>query len=410
MKKTLVAAGLLLAQCCMILSGAAGAVDFDQTQTRRILSHGPWPPVDVQAAEADRSNRFSGHADAILLGAMLFGEPRLSANGAISCQTCHQPQHGWSEAKARSEGLQLQDRNAPGLLNVRLQRWFGWDGANDSLWAAGLRPILAPTEMGGSAAATAGLLREDAALVCLARRINPSYAAGDDEAVLVLAAKALAAFQETLNSPRTPFDDFRDALARGDRAGMARYPAAAQRGLALFTGRGQCGMCHTGANFSNGEFHDTGLIFFLNDPGRPPGTPRRVDPGRHGGIAQLKANPFNLLGRYNDEPSGRASIPARHVVQQHRNWGEFKVPSLRNLRATAPYMHDGSKPTLRDVILHYSELDEDRLHSDGEAILKPLKLDEGEIADLQAFLESLSVPDDTAARYESLRREAATCR
>jgi cytochrome c peroxidase len=385
---------------------AAQAADFDERQTRRILGHGPWPPTE----SADRTNRASGHPDAIRLGAMLFGEPRLSGNRAISCQSCHRPEHGWSEPKARSEGLQLQDRNAPGLLNVRLQRWFGWDGANDSLWAAGIRPILKDSEMGGSAAATATLLREDAPLACLARRIEPSYAGMDDEAVLVLAAKALAAFQETLNSPRTPFDDFRDALAANDRAAMARYPEAAQRGLALFTGRGQCGMCHTGANFSNGEFHDTGLVFFLNDPDRKPGTPRRVDPGRHGGIAQLQANPFNLLGRHNDDPAGAASIPVRHVAQQHRNWGEFKVPSLRGLTATAPYMHDGSKASLRDVILHYSELDEDRLHSDGEAILRPLHLNEGEIADLQAFLESLSVPDDTAAQYARLRREAASCR
>jgi cytochrome c peroxidase len=385
---------------------AAQAADFDERQTRRILGHGPWPPTE----SADRTNRASGHPDAIRLGAMLFGEPRLSGNRAISCQSCHRPEHGWSEPKARSEGLQLQDRNAPGLLNVRLQRWFGWDGANDSLWAAGIRPILKDSEMGGSAAATATLLREDAPLACLARRIEPSYAGMDDEAALVLAAKALAAFQETLNSPRTPFDDFRDALAANDRAAMARYPEAAQRGLALFTGRGQCGMCHTGANFSNGEFHDTGLVFFLNDPDRKPGTPRRVDPGRHGGIAQLQANPFNLLGRYNDDPAGAASIPVRHVAQQHRNWGEFKVPSLRGLTATAPYMHDGSKASLRDVILHYSELDEDRLHSDGEAILRPLHLNEGEIADLQAFLESLSVPDDTAAQYARLRREAASCR
>jgi len=399
--KALVAVCLLLA-----FAGTAQAADFDATQTRRILGHGPWPP----AMDADRTNRFSGNADAIRLGAMLFGEPRLSGNGALSCQTCHRPEHGWSEPKARSEGLRLQDRNAPGLLNVRLQRWFGWDGANDSLWAAGVRPILKDSEMGGSAAATAALLRTDAPLACLARRVEPTYAAMDDDAVLVLAGKALAAFQETLVTPRTPFDEFRDALAANDSARMARYPQSARRGLALFTGRGQCGMCHMGVNFSNGEFHDTGLVFFLNDPDRKPGQPRRVDPGRYGGIAQLKANPFSLLGRYNDDPGGMASVPVRHVEQQHRNWGEFKVPGLRGLPATAPYMHDGSKPTLRDVILHYSDLDEDRLHSDGEAILKPLKLSEAEIADLQAFLESLHAPDDTAARYESLRREAAQCR
>jgi cytochrome c peroxidase len=398
---------LPVAALLVLIAGAAQldaalAADFDAGQTRRILGHGPWPPP----AAADRTNRLSGNADAVRLGAMLFGEVRLSGSGAISCQSCHRPEHGWSEAKARSEGLQRQDRNAPGLLNVRLQRWFGWDGAGDSLWAAGLRPILAETEMGGSAAGTAGLLRRDAPFACLVRRVAPDHAAMDDEALLVLAAKALAAFQETLESPRTPFDDFRDALAANDRAGMARYPEAAQRGLAIFTGRGQCGTCHSGPNFSNGEFHDTGLPFFLTDPD---GT-RRVDPGRHGGIGRLQTSRFNLLGRYNDYPGGAASIPVRHVVQQHRNWGEFKVPGLRNLTATAPYMHDGSKPTLRSVIEHYSDLDEERLHSDGEAILKPLHLTEAEIADLQAFLESLSTGNGSAARYDGLRREAAACR
>lgn len=395
-------AGCLL----LILCGTAQASEapvFDADQTDRILSHGPWPP----AVAPDRSNRLSGRPEAIRLGAVLFGETRLSVNGAISCQSCHQPQHGWSEAKARSEGLHRLDRNTPGLLNAWLQRWFGWDGANDSLWAAAIRPILAETEMGGSVAATARLLREDRPLACLARQADPAAMMLDDEGLLVLAAKALAAFQETLISPRTPFDDYRDALADNNRAAMARYPATAQRGLALFIGRGQCATCHTGANFSNGEFHDTGLPFFVRDPGQP----RRVDPGRHGGITQVLASPFNLLGRHNDDPAGSAAIPVRHVAQLHRNWGEFKVPSLRSLMATAPYMHDGSKATLRDVIGHYSDLDEDRLHADGEAILKPLRLSDAETGDLLAFLESLSVPDDTAQRYETLRREAASaCR
>lgn len=195
--KALVVAGLLL------LSGAAAitdvwAVDFDATQVRRIIGHGPWPPAET----TDRTNRYSGNTDAIRLGAMLFGEPRLSGNAAINCQTCHRPEHGWSEPKARSEGLQRQDRNAPGLLNARLQRWFGWDGANDSLWAAGIRPIVNATEMGGSAAATAKLLREDAPLACLARRIEPAYATMDDEAVLVLAGKALAALKRSTRRAR----------------------------------------------------------------------------------------------------------------------------------------------------------------------------------------------------------------
>ena len=83
-------------------------------------------------------------------------------------------------------------------------------------------------------------------------------------------------------------------------------------------------------------------------------------------------------------------MSTRHVEAQHRNFGEFKVPSLRNVARTAPYMHNGSLATLADVVRHYSEVDEDRLHADGERILKPLHLTDAERADLIAFLESLS--------------------
>jgi cytochrome c peroxidase len=80
----------------------------------------------------------------------------------------------------------------------------------------------------------------------------------------------------------------------------------------------------------------------------------------------------------------------RHVAPEHRNWGEFKVPSLRNLGLTAPYFHDGGAATLRDVLRHYSELNEERLHADGEKLLVPLKLTEAETDDLLAFLDTLN--------------------
>lgn len=401
MKFLLLAAGLLLILAPILLTeGRDKDVPlFDAAQTRRILSHGPWPPP----ARNDATNRFSGNDAAIRFGAVLFAEPRLSSRGDVSCQSCHDPQKGWGDARALSEGLQVLERNAPGLLNARFQRWHGWDGASDSLWAAAIRPILAEDEMGGSAAATARLLREDAPLACMARTMDGAAATLGDEALLVLAGKALAAFQETLISPRAPFDDFRDALAANDKAGIERYPAAAQRGLALFTGRGQCATCHVGPAFTNGEFHDTGLPFFsgTDSEGR-----RRVDPGRHRGIARLKDNRFNLLGSYNDDPDGPATVPVRHVTQFHRNWGEFKAPGLRQLRDTAPYMHNGSLAGLPDVVKHYSELDEDRLHADGEAILKPLRLTRRESEDMLAFLLSLSAKDETAARYRALQVEA----
>jgi cytochrome c peroxidase len=203
----------------------------------------------------------------------------------------------------------------------------------------------------------------------------------DDERVLVEVAKALAAFQETLTSGRTPFDEFRDALSKGDAAGIAQYPDAAKRGLAIFIGKGSCNVCHAGPAFSNGEFHDTGIPFFIEKG--------RVDPGRHEGIRRLLASRFNLLGPYNDDAARATATGTRHVALEHRNFGEFKTPTLRNLALTAPYMHNGLLPTLRDVVNHYSSISPDRLHSDGEAILKPLRLSEQESRDLVAFLESL---------------------
>jgi cytochrome c peroxidase len=115
-----------------------------------------------------------------------------------------------------------------------------------------------------------------------------------------------------------------------------------------------------------------------------------VDPGRHGGIQALQRSRYNLLGPFNDDAARSTATSTRHVLLEHRHYGEFKVPGLRNLARTAPYMHDGSLKTLREVLRHYSELDENRLHTDGEAILVPLRLSEQETEDLLAFLDSLN--------------------
>src|SRR5262249_22598632 len=118
--------------------------------------------------------------------------------------------------------------------------------------------------------------------------------------------------------------------------------------------------------------------------------PGRVDPGRHGGIKRVQADPFNLAGEYSDDASGASATKTRHVEMQHANFGQFKVPSLRNVALTAPYMHDGRLATLRDVVRHYSELDMERIHAHGEQLLRPLQLSPRESEDLVAFLESLS--------------------
>jgi cytochrome c peroxidase len=249
------------------------------------------------------------------------------------------------------------------------------------LWSQGMRPILDPREMGSSAAQVAKLVRGDRDLSCRYTKVFGALPA-EDEKLLVDVAKALAAFQETLASGRTAFDEFRDALVKGDEARIAKYPDSAKRGLRIFVGKGSCNTCHAGPAFTNGEFHDTGIPFFIE--------PGRVDPGRHEGIKKLLSSKFNLLGPYNDDPKRATATGTRHVFLEHRNFGEFRTPSLRNLAQTAPYMHNGSLATLRDVVQHYSNISPDRLHSDGEQILKPLRLTEQEAHDLVAFLESMS--------------------
>jgi len=371
---------LVVAVSAIAAHAGDGALSFTEAERVAILAHGPWPPP----MPPDPSNRVSGQAEAIALGRRLFFDRRLSNDGRRSCATCHDPGKAFADGRPRSVGIQTVDRNAIALANLRLNRWFGWDGAGDSLWAQSIRPILDSKELGLAPEQVRERVTGDPELAAAyAETLGTSPASDAAEPVLVNVAKALAAFQETIVTPRTPFDAFRDALARGDAHRMRRYPLAAQRGLRLFVGTGRCSVCHFGPAFTNGEFDDVGVPHFAEKG--------RVDTGRFGGIAALKASPFTLTGRYNDDAQAASGVATRHVEPLHRNWGEFRVPSLRNVARTAPYMHNGSLATLADVVRHYSEVDEDRLHGiPGQRLLRPLHLSPQEQADLVAFLETLS--------------------
>jgi cytochrome c peroxidase len=373
---------------------ANGPLGFTDAEVKALLRHGPWPGPPAR----DPSNAVSGRPAAVALGHRLFFDPRLSATGTVACATCHVPSRGFTDGRPRAIGLAGGDRNTPTLLDVTRHRWFSWDGRADSLWSQSLKAVLDPREMGASAEHVAALVRDDPALACLfARVFGPSPPLAGERA-LVAAGKAIAAFVETVTSGPTPFDAFRDALARGDLAGAARYPAAARRGARIFVAS-QCGMCHVGPAFTNGEFHDVGVPYALG--------PGRVDAGRFEGIRRLRADPFNLLGPWNDDRTGTAAVKTRHVEASHAAFGQFKTPTLRNLGHTAPYMHDGRYATLREAVVHYSELDMERIHTHGEQLLRPLELAPAEIDDLVAFLESLT--DPLAVRRSALPGRVASC-
>lgn len=370
-----------------------------------ILSHGPWPAK----LRPDSSNRVSAQPAAAAFGEQLFFDPRLSVTGNISCATCHAPASGWAESRAQAAGIGQTRRNALSVVNSGFARWFGWSGATDSLWAASLRALLDPLEMGNAERHVIALLRSDARLACGYRATFGATPEGDDDSAFVNLGKALAAFQETLVSGRTPFDDFRDALARNDPVEAAQYPVAARRGLRFFIGKGQCNVCHIGPRFTNDEFDKVGI---------PVRAPDGVyDWGRYDGIKAMLASRFNRRTRHNDDAAKANAVSTSHVVLNVEAYGAFKVPGLRNVARTAPYMHDGSLATLRDVVRHYSEIDEIKLHiaashphpEMGEelpprptgSVLRTLSLSEREIADLVAFLESLS-------ERQPLRQSGAT--
>lgn len=366
----------------------AGVLDFSAAERALIASLGPWPPQRRGGEGGDASNRVEASPAAVSYGRRLFADKGLSADGRLACAGCHDPRRAFQDGLAVAVGRSKGARNTPTLLDVGDRRWFGWDGARDSLWAASLSPLVDPREMASNYAALAAGVRSQPARRAAHEAVFGAPLPEADEAVAVQLAKALAAYQASLRSPRTAFDEFRDALVRGDSRAAARYPLAAQRGLRLFIGQARCVVCHAGPSFTNDEFADIGVPFFTAGGG--------VDAGRHGGLARLLASPMNRLGAFNDaaaaSPPGAdpRALLTRHLVIEPRHFGEFRVPGLRQLTRTAPYMHNGSVATLQAVVRHYDLLDEERLHADGERILRRLNLSAAQASDLVTFLQTLS--------------------
>ena len=149
--------------------------------------------------------------------------------------------------------------------------------------------------------------------------------------------------------------------------------------MVLFADHGQCHFCHSGALFSNREFHNIGLAS------------KTLDYGRFQGITELLQSEFSGASSWSDDPEyGAARILP--LVQSDEQLGQFRTPSLRNVSLTAPYMHDGSQATLADVIRHYNEMAEAPPFGHREEILDPLYLSEQDQADLLAFLLTLEAP------------------
>ena len=399
-------------------TGAAGAqspagdLGFTEDELRRIATHALLgdPP-------GDETNAAFANPLAARLGQRLFFDARISGEGERSCASCHVPERGFSDGLAVGKGLAELTRNTPSLWNVAYGRWYFWDGRADSLWAQALQPTESEEELGGNRAAIAHLIHGDPVLraeyeavfgplpeLADAARFpadarpvsgDPEHPlerawqamAASDRAALdrVFAnyGKALAAYERQLQSRRSAFDVFAEGLVDGDAEKLAALGPAERRGLALFVGKGRCRMCHAGPNFSDGEFHGTGVA--------PLGGGDLFDAGRYAGVRLVQSDPFNACGPESDDCEGPRATQVRTLAQGPETWGEFKTPTLRNVALSAPYMHQGQFATLADVVRFYSTLEGSAPPGHHqEQVLQPLGLSAEEQADLVAFLEALT--------------------
>lgn len=368
---------LIFALASLTLTARAQAVPapvLSDAEVQVVLGQGPWPPP----VRRDPGNHVSGQAQAIELGRRLFRDPRMSPVGYIACVTCHQPDRAFTDHKARAHGLADLPRNTPTLVNLSQQRWYGWGGTSDSLWMASIRPMLDAREFDSSPAMVARLFERDPELAACYRKVFGVSPRDKPRRTVVNVGKALAAWQETLVTGRTPFDEFRDALERRNPAYAASpYPPAALRGLKLFVGAARCVACHSGPNFSDGEFHAVPGPERAAPPSALAASPSDGDTGRLEGARSLKASSMNLLGPYNDDPGRGNALATRRLVVKESMRGLYRTPGLRNVAVTAPYLHDGRVDGLRDAVLHPTL-------PAGPALLAR------EVDDLVAFLGSLT--------------------
>jgi cytochrome c peroxidase len=300
------------------------------------------------------------------LGRRLFFDTRLSSTGNYACASCHRPALAFTDGRARAQGAtgEAVRRGAMTLTNVAYNIAFTWgSGSVRSLEAQMRQPLFSahPVEMG---------LQRDGASVTRVLSADDGYRAqfqsafpGEPHPVSMdHIIKAIACFERTLISGRAPFDRY---TFDDDRTAMSE---SAVRGMALFySSRAGCSACHSGINFSGP----------MKYAGHTNETPLFANTGL-----------YNLDRRGAYPHSDQGLIETTHRAQ---DMGKFRVPTLRNVALTGPYMHDGSLPTLNAVLDHYVRGGRKNPHQD--ARIRPLSLSESERSELLAFLDSLTDRD-----------------
>ncbi len=361
--------------------------------------------LDHLSTPVDASNKYYADPQAQRLGRALFHDTRLSANGTISCASCHQPTKGYADGRMLSVGSAPTKRHAPTLLGVAHGRWFYWDGRRDSLWSQALTPIetrgemdntrtdavrfvLANSDYATQYAAITGerpLFEDDARFpqgagpysTQAGRNLWHRMDAADQALInrtFANIGKIIASFEATLQFLPSRFDAWvagNDTLRTVETAGLRLF---------LDINKTQCLRCHNGPLFTNNGFHN--IATATNAAGAH-------DFGRMLGLQAAMVDPFNCTGEYSDATSDQCTT-LRFARRQDLNEfldGAFKVPSLRGLTDSAPYFHDGRISTLSQAVDHY-RLTQDKVGPQGE--VPGIEISDTERDQLVAFLLTLS--------------------
>jgi cytochrome c peroxidase len=286
----------------------------------------PFPPDDPYSEAKEK------------LGRMLFFDPILSGTRTVSCASCHNPGLSWSDGRKLAAGVGQMELHTPTLIDVAWVPILGWDGKYRSLESVAFGPLLAPLNMNNTEPEIISRLAGIPGYVQAFARAFPEVEK-EPQITRPRIEQAIATFERTIQAARAPFDRW----IAGDETAIS---SAAKRGFVLFNGKASCADCHQGPSFTDFSFHDIGIA--------------------------------------REDDIGRGRLFPTGLKLQHA----FKVPTLRDVARRAPYMHDGSLPTLEAVVDEYDTGGIDR--PSRSSLIHPLGLTADEKRDLVTFMKTLT--------------------
>lgn len=337
------------------------------------------PPVPIPADNPQSPQK-------IKLGDKLFHDKRFSSTGQVSCATCHDAKKTFTDSPLRvSQGINKLKgtRNAPTVVNSAYFHKLFWDGREPSLEEQSKDPMVNPVEMGlPNHEPVLKIIRTDPDYI---KAFKTVFGKSGDQLTMDEVKKAIASFERTLVSGDSPFDHY---YFGGDKKAMT---TAQIRGFKVFMGQGRCVSCHTveqdQALFTDNRFHNIGIG--INQM-------QKEVPRLAGEFLKAKAQGGNVDKAVLSDPK-TSNLGRFAVTEALDDMGSFKTSTLRNIAMTAPYMHDGSLKTLKEVVVHYNNggvtKKGDRVNDFLSGGIRPLHLSERQISDLVAFMGALTSPE-----------------